>query len=68
MQSEASQLRPDIVDPAYRAIASIAAELFQARKCGITVNIPEGVREQMMAVHGDEAKRVLALLDGRVRL
>ncbi len=47
---------------------SIASAFYQARKLGIRVHVPEVVRAHMMAAHGDTARRILDLLDGRVTL
>lgn len=56
------------VDIAYEALQPVASALFQARKCGVTVTIPEPVRQQMIASHGVDAIAMLDFLDGRVRL
>lgn len=57
-----------LVEDAFNAILPVAGGLFQARKCGILVNVPVGVRQQMLATHGDDAKQMLDLLDGHFSL
>ena len=56
------------VEPAYQVLKGAASTLFQARKAGIIVSIPDRARQRMIADHGQEAIQLLALLDGRVWL
>lgn len=56
------------VADAFKTLNEGASGLFQARKVGVRVHVPAGVREQMIAAHGQEAVRVLALIDGNVDL
>ena len=55
-------------DHAYKALHSSARDLFQARKCGVYVVIPQGVRTLLIQQHGDSAIEMLNLLDGKVEL
>jgi hypothetical protein len=42
--------------------------LFQARKIGVRLNIPDDVRCDLIREFGDEAHVWLAMIDGKVRL
>lgn len=73
--SDVESLRPQCADElspyvaaAFMALQAHAVGLFHARKLGIVVHIPEDVRQGMMARYGDYARKVLALLDGRVSM
>jgi len=69
-----TELRPiaaelsEYVDLAFKTLEPMKAHLFQLRKCGIRMEVPEPVRQQLMAQCGDEAREMLAMLDGRVWL
>ena len=72
---ETTQLRPTCTEEAkplsalaFSALEPLAADLFQLRRAGITVHIPDEIRQDMLANHGDVAARVLSLLDGRLPL
>ncbi|MBN3729503.1 hypothetical protein [Burkholderia sp. Tr-20390] len=54
-----SSLAVDALDP-------IAPQLFQLRKVGITIHVPEAVRKAMLEKSGQSAARLLALIDGRL--
>ncbi len=53
---------------AFSVLEPIAEQLFQLRKVGITVHIPDVIRQDMLASHGDAAARFLSLVDGWVVL
>lgn len=53
---------------AFKALSGVATDLFQARKLGITVNIPPEVRQDLLACNGPQAKAILDMLDGNVSL
>ncbi|KWA84253.1 hypothetical protein WL29_23115 [Burkholderia ubonensis] len=55
-------------DLAFLALQSSAQSLFQARKIGVQVTVPDAVRQEMVARHGSKAQEMLNLLDGKVTL
>lgn len=66
--ANSSSIESEFIEEAFRALSAEALGLFQARKLGIRVHVPDQVREKMVAAHGPEAHRVLSLLDGSVDL
>lgn len=53
---------------AFEALKASALALFQARKLGIVVHIPEEVRLAMIATYDEEARKILNFIDGNVHV
>jgi len=50
------------------AMAPVAADMFQVRKIGMEVVIPEAVESAYVAKHGAEGRKVIDMLRGNVNL
>lgn len=50
------------------AMAPVAADLFQVRKIGMEVVIPEAVESAYIAKHGVEGRKLIDMLRGNVTL
>lgn len=55
-------------DIALEALEHSAMNLFQARKVGVRVDVPDVVRESLLSRHGQRARKVLDMIDGNVTL
>ncbi len=53
---------------ALEAMAPVAVDLFQVRKIGMEVVIPEAVEVAYISKHGDEGRKVIDMLRGNVTL
>lgn len=53
---------------AFEVLKTSALALFQARKLGIVVHIPDEVRQAMIATYNEEARKILNFLDGNVHV
>lgn len=56
------------VDSLMAVLRRDGAQLFQLRKVGVTMAIPAALRDQVVMLYGEEARSLLRLVDGDVRL
>jgi hypothetical protein len=67
-QPAASEKYVVIAEQALEVIAPAAADLFQARKIGMQVLIPDAVADAYVSKHGVEGQKVIDMLRGNVTI